>query len=46
MACIIKLHLNWNQLEKAIHKRKPPKNINELISYLIDDELNLIMKKY
>jgi len=31
----------WDQLEKAIRKRNPPKNTNELVSYLMEEWANL-----
>ena len=31
----------WDQLEKAIRNRKPPKNTNELVSYLMEEWSNL-----
>jgi len=31
----------WDQLEKAIRQRNPPKNTNELVSYLMEEWSNL-----
>jgi DDE superfamily endonuclease len=31
----------WDQLEKAIRKRNPPKNTNELVSFLMEEWANL-----